>query len=200
MSDEKVLAIQLLGNEKAGMVEVKIPTISPGEVLVKISSLVLCGSDINLNYRPSVEQSKKTIDAELGIDFNPKAILSCKINGIIIDSNNYDHLNNGDKVIIFPLILNINSVFYEDRLSKYATPLQTIGYTLDGGNTEYLSVPDNICYALPDYITFDQGAMLLDPVGVPFGVLKKLNADYSDIVLILGCDPIVLGATVICFS
>jgi threonine dehydrogenase-like Zn-dependent dehydrogenase len=107
-------------------------------------------------------------------------------------------LKEGDRVFVFPFIANKNSVFYGDRLYKYATPLRIIGYTVDGGNTECLAVPGMNCYKLPDYVSFEQGAMLLDPVGAPYGALSRLGLNGIESVLILGAGPIGLGAVVIC--
>jgi threonine dehydrogenase-like Zn-dependent dehydrogenase len=197
MSKEKMLGFKLLGSEKSKMVEVEKPGTAPGEVLVKVISLALCGSCINLRYRPTVAESKERV-LELGIDLDPASIPGHEMTGVIVDANNSRTLRNGDRVFIFPFIPSVNSIFYKDKLYKYSTPLKIVGYTIDGGNTEFLSVPEINCYVLPDYVTFEQGAMLLDPLGAPFGALSKLNANYLDTVLILGTGPIGLGATVIC--
>jgi len=103
----------------------------------------------------------------------------------------------GDRVFIFPFIADTSSPFFKEKKYKYATPLKILGYTIDGGNTEFLSVPELNCYKLPDYVTFDQGAMLLDPVGAPYGAIKNLGINKEDTVLILGTGPIGLGATMI---
>lgn len=197
MSGEKMLGFKLFGSEKSKMIEIEKPVAGPGEVLVKVDSLALCGSCINLRYRPTVEESKKLVK-ELGIDLDPGSIPGHEMTGVVIDANNSRSLNNGDRVFIFPFLPNINSAFFGEKLYKYATPLKIVGYTVDGGNTEILGVPATNCYVLPDYVTFEQGAMLLDPLGAPFGALSKLNANYLDTVLILGTGPIGLGATVLC--
>jgi len=190
-------AIKLLGNEKSQMVEVKEPTPIDDEVIVKMESLALCGSCIKLRFHPSKEEGeKKTADIGLIYDFN--SIPGHEISGTILNANKSKKFKKGDRVFIFPFIANKESVFYKEKLYKYATPIKIIGYTVDGGNTELLSVPEINCYKLPDYVSFDQGAMLLDPVGAPFGAIKKLAVDSKESVLILGTGPIGLGATVIC--
>jgi propanol-preferring alcohol dehydrogenase len=190
-------AIKLLGNEKTEMVELPQPVTQPGEVTVKIESLALCGSCIKLRYRPSLDESRKLIE-ELGLECNTGSIPGHEMTGVVVDAHGAESLKEGDRVFIFPFIANKKSVFYRDRLYKYATPLRIIGYTVDGGNTEYLSVPAINCYKLPDYVSFEQGAMLLDPVGAPYGALSRLGVEHSDTVLILGAGPIGLGAVVIC--
>ena len=196
MSKEKMLAIKLLGCEKTKMVEVEKPIPGPGEVLVKVNAITLCGSDINMRYRPSIEESKK-LTSEIGVDLDPSTIPGHEIMGVIVDDNNSKFLKNGDRVFVFCFVGNVNSIFFEEKLYKYANPVKILGYTIDGGNTEFLKVPESNCYVVPDYITNAQGTLFMDPIGTPFGALDKLNANYLDTVLILGTGPIGLGATVI---
>lgn len=193
-----MIGLKLLGNENAELIDVNIPKPKKGYVLLKMKTMALCGSDINLRYRPSYENGKKMLN-ELGISYNPNSIPGHEITGCVVENHSSNsRLKKDDNVFIFPFIPSKDSVFYEDRLWKYCKPLKIIGYTIDGGNSEYLSVPEGNCYKFPDYVSLNQAAMLLDPIGAPYGIIKKLNVNYLDRVLILGVGPIGLGATTIC--
>jgi len=190
-------AIKLLGNEKTEMVDIPEPKPQYGELLIKIESLALCGSCIKLRYQPSMKEALEKVN-NLGLQYDPECIPGHEMTGTVVEKGKNTNLNIGDRVFIFPFIANQKSPYFANKKYKYASPLNILGYASDGGNTEYLSVPEINCYKLPDYVSFDQGAMLLDPVGAPYGAIKYLGGvKKNDTVLVLGTGPIGLGAITI---
>ena len=192
-----MICIKLLGNSRAVLDNVSEPSIEDGNILIKMKTMDLCGSDINLRCRPSHQESKKMVD-ELGIAYDPNTIPGHEIAGEVIDTGNNTRFNKGKNVFIFPFISSKSSIFYEEKMLKYCKPLQTIGYTVDGGNSEYLSIPAENYYRIPDYVSLNQAAMLLGPISAPYGVIGELgfinNVSVSD--LIVYKDLIICGSWV----
>ena len=190
-------AIKLLGNEESTMVEIPAPKPQDSELLIKIESLALCGSCIKLRYKPSANRAMELVN-DLGLEYDPQSIPGHEMTGVVVEKGKNTNLNIGDRVFIFPFVANRESPFFKDKKYKYASPLKILGYSSDGGNTEYLAVPEINCYKLPDYVSFEQGAMLLDPVGAPYGAIKYLGGvKQTDTALVLGAGPIGLGAIMI---
>lgn len=196
-NNEKMIGLKLLGNEKAEMVEFNKPIAKDDQVVIKMESLALCGSDINLRYRPGIEEGRNLIE-EIRIDYDPESIPRHEITGIVAEFDKATSLKVGDRVFVFPIIPSKKSVYYQDRLWKYSKPISVIGYSCNGGNAEYLIAPEMNCYRLPEFVSPDQAAMILDPIGAPYGAIDRLNVNYLNSVLILGVGPIGLGTTMIC--
>lgn len=195
---EKMPGLRLLGNERAEMAEFPKPVAKNDWVVVKVKTMALCGSDIHYRYRPSWERSQELL-AEVGMPgYDPETIPGHEVAGEVVEIDKAKRVKVGDRVFVFPIMGNTKSVFHRLKLWKYCRPTKAIGYAYDGGNAEYLTVPERNCYRLPARISWDQAAMLLDPVGAPYGAIKPLCVSSLDTVAIYGVGPIGLGANLTC--
>jgi propanol-preferring alcohol dehydrogenase len=64
-----------------------------------------------------------------------------------------------------------------------------IGFTADGGNAEYLVVPERNCLRLPDTMSFVAAAISTDAFGTLYSACKKLDVDGASTVGIWGLGP-----------
>jgi L-iditol 2-dehydrogenase len=60
---------------------------------------------------------------------------------------------------------------------------------VDGTLATYYTVPEDLCYALPDHISIEEGA-LVEPLSVAIHVVKLGNVSIGQTVLIMGAGPI----------
>jgi propanol-preferring alcohol dehydrogenase len=65
-----------------------------------------------------------------------------------------------------------------------------IGFELDGGDAEYIAVPEVNLRALPDDLTFEQGVLLTDALGTPFHAAKKAEIQRGELVGVSGVGPL----------
>ncbi len=60
-----------------------------------------------------------------------------------------------------------------------------IGFTIDGGLAEYVSVPAQACHVLPDSVSYDQGAFT-DNVGIALWAIERAAPRPGERVLVIG--------------
>jgi propanol-preferring alcohol dehydrogenase len=68
------------------------------------------------------------------------------------------------------------------------------GFTLDGVHAEYARLSEGSLLPLPDSMTFEQGCLVLDPVGTPYHAYKRIGANATHVVGVFGLGPMGLGA------
>ena len=181
MTNEKIKVAYLDGARNLVLSTTNKPKIKEDEVLIKVKSVGICGSDV-LYYRTG------------GTKRRPIAkpfILGHEISGIIEKrGRKVENLDVGDKVAVEPGITCGRCIYCKSgkynlcRSVKYlATP------PVDGAFVEYISYKADLVYKLPGGISFDEGA-LIEPSSVAFYSVMKSDLKPSMSSLILGAGPI----------
>ena len=74
----------------------------------------------------------------------------------------------------------------------------TLGFSRDGGDAEYVLVPERACLPLPGAVSFEVAALIGDGVGTPYRALTKAGGIRADQSLgIFGLGPVGLGAAML---
>lgn len=159
------------------------PEPARGEVLVRVRSIGICGSDLHAyrGHHPFVSYPR-VLGHELGCE-----ILDAPAN----DRN----LRPGDRVCIEP-ILNCGAC-YPCRQGRYncCTNIRVLGIHTDGGMTEQISVPLDRVHKAPVELSFDELA-LCETLSIGVQAVKRGQVETGETVLIVGAGPIGLGALV----
>ena len=140
--------------------EAPIPEPAAGQVVIKIESSGICGSDIHAYYGKHPFVSLPIIT---GHEF------SGTITSI---GEGVEQLKAGDRVTVMP------QVFCEDclncRAGRYniCSSLKVIGCQTPGASQEMLAVDAKLVLKLPDDMSFDTGAML-EPIAVGIHACKR---------------------------
>jgi threonine dehydrogenase-like Zn-dependent dehydrogenase len=71
------------------------------------------------------------------------------------------------------------------------------GVTAHGGHADYLKVPAKTIVALPEELSFAEGAAVACGTGTAFSALKRMNLNGGDTLAVFGQGPVGLSATVI---
>ncbi|WP_338604499.1 zinc-binding dehydrogenase [Sulfolobus tengchongensis] len=134
----------------------------PGEVRVFPKYIGICGTDKNIYL------GKKTIREPL--------VLGHEIAGITED---------GEKVVVFPnywcnYCINCRKGFYNSCKNKIS-----IGVNADGGMAEWINVPKNFVFKLPNFIDLKIGA-LVEPTAVALSAINKIDRENIRRVIIIG--------------
>ena len=160
-------------NRDVRVEERPVPTIGPGEMLVKVMASGICGSDVMEWYR-----IKKA-----------PIILGHEIAGVIVETGaGVERYRAGDRVFVSHHI-PCNTCYYCLKGSHTACEtLHTTNYD-PGGFSEYLRVPalnvDRGVFVLPDGVSFDQG-VFVEPLACVIRGQRLAGLQPGQSVLILG--------------
>jgi len=158
-----------------------IPTPKSHEVLVKIRSVGICGSDVHY-----------LVHGRIG-DFIVKSpmILGHESSGVVEEvGSSVTNLKKGDRITLEPgvpcrMCRNCKEGRYNlcPDVQFMATP------PVDGSLANYIVHPADFCYKLPDHVTFDEGAMC-EPLSVGIHACNRAGITLGSHVLIMGAGPI----------
>lgn len=152
---------------------------SSDEVLVKVSSVGICGTDLTI-YNGDFPKNR----------LNPPLILGHEFSGKIEKiGENGTSFGVGERVVINPL-LSCNECYpcvNGDR--NVCCNLKVLGVDIDGALAEYVCVPEKMLHRLPDSMSYDEGA-LVEPLAVAVHAIRKSDLQIGDSILVVGGGPI----------
>jgi L-iditol 2-dehydrogenase len=157
------------------------PQPGPKEVLVEIKAVGVCGSDVHYYEHGRIGS----------FIVNQPLILGHESAGVIVAVGEGVSLGRvGQRVTIEPGIPC--RVCRECRHGNYNL-CQNVRFfgtpPIDGAFTNYVTIPDDFAYALPDSMSFEEGA-LIEPLSVGLWACRKAGLRGGDRVLVTGAGPI----------
>ncbi|MBC8450121.1 MAG: zinc-binding dehydrogenase [Chloroflexi bacterium] len=175
-----MLAVHFLGQDRISLDDVPRPEPRGREVLVRVRSAAICGTDReNLEGPgqatiPGHENAGEVVavDRPARIKVGDRVAINCHVT-----CGGCEHCLRGD-------------LYFCDEL-------QVIGFDRDGGYAEFVLVPEACCMPLPDDISFAAGSLLVDMLGTSFRAVKRARLLPGDRVAIWGAGPIGLGALMV---
>lgn len=173
--------VQLYGSRKVQIVEAPGETPGPGEVLLDVTAVGICGSDLH-TY----------LYWEIG-DIVPSGpiILGHEAAGVVRALGpGVDTLRVGQRVAIDPAVPCLECERCAGGDPNLCTRLKFIGlWPYQGALRQQMVHPARSCVPVPDNIT-DVGAALLEPLGVALHAIRLAKIRVGDDVLITGCGAI----------
>lgn len=175
--------VVFLGQRRLAIRDFADPTPGPGEAVVKIGASGICGSDLS-PYRASREQQHVS-------GHEPCGTVSALGDGVT-------GWRVGDRVIVHHYsgcgVCRYCRIGY-DQLCLQGH--QTYGFGSNGGNADFIRVPARCLVALPDALSFAEGAAIACGAGTAYMALKKLDISGRDTIAIYGQGPVGLSATLL---
>ena len=196
----RMKAVFLPGNKRVEIRAVEVPTPGPGEVLVAVKASCICRSDLSLYYGNAVVGGDAAGACVTGHE--PAGDVAAVGAGV-------NHTKVGDRVAVY---LGIGCGVCEFcRQGNYFLCAQwtCIGFTANGGNAEYIVVPERNCLKIPDWMSYVAAAISTDAFGTLFSACKKLGISGASVLGIWGLGPMgtagvlaakALGARVVVFD
>lgn len=149
-------------------------------VLVKVNYSGLCGSDIPRVF-------------EEGAHFYP-IVLGHEFSGVVESvGSNVAKYKAGDKVCCVPLKPCFDCPECQQGLYSLCKNYTFIGSRRQGGNAEYVAIPESTVYKLPEYVNLKQGAFF-EPITVSLHGMLLCGGCQDKNVIILGVGTIGLLA------
>ncbi|XP_044735411.1 sorbitol dehydrogenase-like [Chrysoperla carnea] len=181
MTTKDNLTAVLYKKEDLRLEQRPIPVPKDDEVLLRMDSVGICGSDVH--YLVHGRIAHFVVDKPMVIGHEASGIVD-KV------GKNVKSLKPGDRVAIEPGVPCRVCTFCKtgkynlcDEMVFCATP------PYDGNLTRYYTHPADFCFKLPDHVSMEEGA-LLEPLSVGVHACRQANVMIGDSVLILGSGPI----------
>ncbi len=156
-------------------VELPVPEPRAGEVLIRVRTVGICGSDINR----VVERTDRWDSVVLGHELAGEV-------AALGPGSDAGGLAVGERVTAAPLVPNAASSWSQRGLYSLGDDYGFVGSRAHGAMAEYVAVPRSNVLALPPGLSFELGA-LIEPVTVCLHPLLRLGN-------LLGASAIVTGA------
>jgi L-iditol 2-dehydrogenase len=151
------------------------PTPGPGESLVRVGAVGLCGSDLHWFGQGGIGDALLTRPLVLGHEF-----------GGTVEGGPLD----GQRVAVDPAIADNVCERCREGNNNLCPNVRFAGHGgTDGGLRQYVAWPTDLLHRVPD--SFSDGAVaLLEPLGVALHAYDLGHVRYGSTVAVVGCGPI----------
>jgi len=181
----------LPGDSTVELHEYPVPEPGHGQVLVKMKASSICGSDIRAIYREHLgvgpEAYQGVIAGHEPCGQIVKVGPGCK------------RFEEGERVAIYHIA---GCGCCEDCKHGYMTsclsPVRAAyGWQRDGGHADFLLAEENTCVALPESLSYVDGALVACGYGTIYEALARVRLSGQDSLFITGLGPVGLGAAML---
>ena len=183
--------VVLPGDSSVRHVTVPVPKPGPGQVLLSMKASSICGSDIRAIYR---EHLGSGAEAYRGV------VAGHEPCGEVVDIGpGCRRLRPGDRVAVYHIVgcgqcaecrhgYDIGCT--DDSRAAY-------GWQRDGGHADYMLAEEATCLALPEPLSYVDGALVSCGFGTAYEVLRRLEVSGRDRLLVTGLGPVGLAAAML---
>ncbi len=157
--------------------EIPVPEITADQVLVKIMKIGVCGSDIHVYHGKHPFTSYPVTQGH-------------EVSGEIVKlGENVKNFTVGQKITIQPQV--VCGKCYPCRHGKYnlCEELKVMGFQTTGTASEFFAVDAAKVTALPEEMSYDEGAMI-EPLAVAVHAVKRAGDVKGMKIAVLGAGPI----------
>lgn len=183
----------LPGNDRLDLRTVAIPNPLHGEVLLKVKASTICGSDIRCIYHEHLGKGPERYQGVIAghepsgqiVDIGP----GCRRFGV------------GDRVIVYHIsgcgVCNDCRRGYMISCTSEKFR-RAYGWQRDGGMADYMIAEEKDLIALPDELSYADGAQVACGFGTVYEAIEKIQVNGDHSVLITGLGPVGLAAAALC--
>lgn len=173
------------GVEKVEIREIERPAIGDGEVLIRVASAGVCGSDLHL-FRGTHAFRK------------PPAILGHEVAGEVVEIGKaVSRIKVGDRVTVEPHLGCGSCAFCKKNLVNICDHKSAPGTPAWIGTfAEYFNAPEKTVYKVADTVSY-ASATMIEPLAVAVHALRRVTVPERECLVILGAGTIGLLALVV---
>ncbi|MBN1670837.1 MAG: zinc-binding dehydrogenase [Kiritimatiellae bacterium] len=191
--------VVILGDRRLEIREFAVPEPGQGQVLVRMKASSLCGSDLRAIYRrpppPPLKPGEWRPEAYGGViaGHEPCGIIEKAGPGVA-------RFKPGDRVVMYHIV-GCGLCHHCRRgwmINCSSQSRRAYGWQRDGGHAEFLLAEERSLVALPDALTYVDGAMIACGFGTAYAACERVGVSGNDTVLITGLGPVGLGAAMLC--
>jgi 2-desacetyl-2-hydroxyethyl bacteriochlorophyllide A dehydrogenase len=178
----------LPGARKVDIREVDDPTPGPGQVVLAMKASTICGSDLRAIYREHLGTGAEAYcDVVAGHE---------PCGEIVAVGPNCRRFRVGDRVVLYHIAgCGLCRDCRDGYMISCSSPLRAAyGWQRDGGHADFLLAEESTCVALPDELTWLDGACVACGFGTAYQAVRRAGVSGRDAVLIVGLGPVGLAA------
>src|SRR5271157_2165226 len=185
----------LPGNSTVELREVAVPTPGHGEVLLRMKASTICGSDIRCIYHEHLGK---------GPEGYHDVVAGHEPSGQIVAAGpGCRRFREGDRVVVYHIsgcgVCNDCRRGYMISCTSQRYR-RAYGWQRDGGMAGYLLAEEKDLVALPDELTYADGAQVACGFGTVYEGLQKIGVSGDDAILVVGLGPVGLATMMLAKS
>lgn len=176
-------AVQIEKPNQLEVIEVPMPELTEKDnVLVKMTAAGICGSDVGIYHGTNAAATY------------PRIIGHEMVGVVSKVGENVTHLKAGDRVIVNQVTSCGHCYPCSKNRGNVCDNLKVRGVHIDGGYREYIAVPENDCYILPESLS-DEDAVMIEPTTIAIQSCTRAELEKEDMLLIYGAGA--LGSSIL---
>jgi 2-desacetyl-2-hydroxyethyl bacteriochlorophyllide A dehydrogenase len=185
--------VVLPGSRRLEIREYPVPEPGPGEVLIRMKASSLCGSDLRAIYRPELQGAGPEAYRGVIAGHEPCGQIAKVGQGT-------RRFREGDRVIVYHIAGcgQCHDCRRGWMISCESPERAAYGWQRDGGHAEFMRADERTLVALPDELTYLDGAMVACGLGTAYAACLRAEVSGRDAVLITGWGPVGLGTALLC--
>lgn len=168
-------AARFLGKGKMAVEEIPIREPGPKDVVIKVKYCGICGTDVHIFH------------GEKGsAEVTPPVTLGHELSGeVAAVGEGVDRLKVGDRVSADPNTYCGSCCFCANGKKHLCPSMKGLGTAVDGGFAEYVTVPEETVYLVPDQVS-DEAAAMIEPISCCLHGMDLTQIQLGDTVMIVG--------------
>lgn len=166
MLTKSMRAVVLYGEGDLRVGEREIPQLLPGKTLIEVAFAGICATD------------REVFSGRIpGI--KPQVIPGHELTGTVVAGDESDEIKIGDRVVADTIYdCNKCNSCLTDLAAECSNPGE-LGFTADGGWSQYVLVDTSRIHKIPDHLSFEE-SVITEPFVIPFGALLDSKAMIKD--------------------
>jgi len=188
----KMTGAVLPGNSSVELRSYDLPVPAHGEVLIRVKSSTICGSDIRAIYR---EHLGKGPEGYQGVIAGHEPC-----GQIVREGPGCRRFKEGDRVIVYHISgCGLCNDCRRGYMISCTSPRyrRAYGWQRDGGMADYLLAEEKDLVLLPDGLSYSDGAQVACGFGTVYEGLQKIGISGDDAVLVTGLGPVGLATAML---
>jgi len=163
----------------------KVDNPGPRQVLVKIVSSAICGSDLHIfkGKHPSAP-----LPVTIGHEFSGE---------VVAVGSEVTKVKIGDRVTVEPVVICGKCCACKTGNYGYCENISFTYRNGDGAMADYITVEEPYLYKLPEHLSYDAGA-LIEPLSVAVHAVRRADIKMGEKVLVIGAGAIGLLVAALC--
>ena len=192
MGTDMMRGLALFGDHQAKVISFPRPEPRAGEVLVRVKSAGICGSDLHF-YRDSKEGLGQRRGVVIGHE--PSGVVERVGSGVTT-------FRPGDRVTVNHTLGCGVCDYCKEGSTCMCTDNLGIAASGYGGDAEYLVLPAESIHPLPDLLTFTDGSFIACTGATAYGALRKVgvvgpDSDAAVRLVVFGLGPVGLSVCLV---
>lgn len=170
----KALIKKGLGVENIGIEEINPPSIKANQLKVKVHATGICGTDVHM------------LEDEYPADY--PVVLGHEYSGYVDDiGSNVTNFKKGDRVVSHTAAVTCGDCYYcKHGLLMLCEERKSIGSGVNGAFAEYVVIPAELAYKVPENISMDEAALSEPLACIVRSVIERATVKAGDDVVVAG--------------